>query len=265
MEEEKKRMEEKEIALSWALDAIKDVLGTQSIRNKIVNTFFPSSKNSRYMKTFDAFQQYSFPPFNEKEQEILQYCKEIMQLKNYVVFTATNIQEEENDNETHYQTYIVDNTNKQLYVIDPAIDPKKKKGYGIYKPMVTYNTIQPFFVKHGYQFQYIKLTNPAQVSTEDVFCQSWSLYILLEVLKKGISGDTVIDIPKKQIDKYELLLNFYKQILIIETISDKLNSTYCKNVKKNKSFIKKTANFKNVLEMNASDIILEMNATDLQV
>ena len=98
-----------------------------------------------------------------------------------------------------------------------------------------------------------------------MFCQSWSLYILLEVLKKGISGDTVIDIPKKQIDKYELLLNFYKQILIIETISDKLNSTYCKNVKKNKSFIKKTANFKNVLEMNASDIILEMNATDLQV
>ena len=263
---------DREIAISWALDAVKDVLGTQNTRNKIIKTFFPPIKNAKHMKTFDAFQQYECMPFNDKEKEILEYCEEIILLKNYVVFTATNIQENEDDQETHYQTYIVDNTNKILYAIDPAINPKKKYGYGIYKPMITYKTIQPFFEKNGYQFQYVKLMNPAQTLTEDVFCQSWTLYILLEVLKNGVSSSSstlemdeiLINIPKKQIDKYELLLNFYKQILVVESISDKLDKTYKSNVKKNKAFIKThTTNFKNIALMSATDIILNMKPSDL--
>ena len=262
---------DREIAISWALDAVKDVLGTQNTRNKIIKTFFPPIKNAQHMKTFDAFQQYEYMPYNDKENEILEYCEEIILLKNYVVFTATNIQENEDDQETHYQTYIVDNNKKILYAIDPAINPKKKYGYGIYKPMITYKTIQPFFEKNGYQFQYVKLMNPAQTLTEDVFCQSWTLYILLEVLASGVStGSTIemdemlINIPKKQIDKYELLLNFYKQILVVESISDKLNKTYKSNVKKNKAFIKThTTNFKNIALINATDIILNMKPSDL--
>jgi len=262
---------DREIAISWALDAVKDVLGTQNTRNKIIKTFFPPIKNAQHMKTFDAFQQYEYMPYNDKENEILEYCEEIILLKNYVVFTATNIQENEDDQETHYQTYIVDNNKKILYAIDPAINPKKKYGYGIYKPMITYKTIQPFFEKNGYQFQYVKLMNPAQTLTEDVFCQSWTLYILLEVLASGVStGSTIemdemlINIPKKQIDKYELLLNFYKQILVVESISDKLNKTYKSNVKKNKAFIKThTTNFKNIAIINATDIILNMKPSDL--
>ena len=262
---------DREIAISWALDAVKDVLGTQNTRNKIIKTFFPPIKNAKHLKTFDAFQQYECMPFNDKENEILEYCEEIILLKNYVVFTATNIQENEDDQETHYQTYIVDNTNKILYAIDPAINPKKKYGYGIYKPMITYKTIQPFFEKNGYQFQYVKLMNPAQTLTEDVFCQSWTLYILLEVLASGVStrstlemDDILINIPKKQIDKYELLLNFYKQILVVESISDKLDKTYKSNVKKNKAFIKThTTNFKNIALLSATDIILNMKPSDL--
>jgi len=277
---------DKEIAISWALDAIKDVLGTQHTRNKIIKTFFPPIKNAQHMKTFDAFQQYECMPYNDKENEIVEYCEEIILLKNYVVFTATNIQENEDDQETHYQTYIVDNTNKILYAIDPAINPKKKYGYGIYKPMITYKTIQPFFEKNGYQFQYVKLMNPAQTLVEDVFCQSWTLYILLELLrltspefpcfslclhpvpfaalKATARSKIVINIPKKQIDKYEILLNFYKQILVIESISDKLDKTYKSNVKKNKAFIKTHATeFKNIALMSATDIIINMTPSDL--
>ena len=150
--------------------------------------------------------------------------------------------------------------------------------------MITYKTIQPFFKKNGYQFQYVKLMNPAQTLTEDVFCQSWTLYILLEVLASGVStsstlgilrqsstasdrskmDEILINIPKKQIDKYELLLNFYKQILVVESISDKLDKTYKSNVKKNKAFIKThTTNFKNIALMSATDIILNMKPSDL--
>ena len=114
--------------------------------------------------------------------------------------------------------------------------------------------------------------NPAQTLTEDVFCQSWTLYILLEVLASGVSSsistlemdEILINIPKKQIDKYEILLNFYKQILVVESISDKLDKTYKSNVKKNKAFIKThTTNFKNIALMSATDIILNMKPSDL--
>ena len=39
-----------------------------------------------------------------------------------IVFTATNVQRDEDDFETHFQTFIVDNDDKIVYAIDPAYD-----------------------------------------------------------------------------------------------------------------------------------------------
>jgi hypothetical protein len=67
----------------------------------------------------------------------------------------------------------------------------------------------------GYETVFVDLNTPAQVSEGDVFCQSWSLYILLQMLKKNEYHNNVsFQIPKSQIDKYDLLLRFYKQLFI---------------------------------------------------
>jgi hypothetical protein len=253
--------ETKAISISWAIFALKDVIGREHIRNNIITAFVPNIQNAKHMKTFDAFQQYNHAPYDNKKNKILKYCEKIMTLPNKVAFTASNIQQHENDMETHYQCFIVDNEKKKLFAIDPAIT---KTGNGIYEPIVTYEIIQPFFETHGYDFQFIELSNPAQTTTEDVFCQSWSLHILLYILCNGIH---CVDIPKLQLDKYAMLLDFYKQIVVFDEVANELNETFVQYVsdKKNKkNILASGGNFDRILQMNAADIILNMNPIDMQ-
>jgi hypothetical protein len=226
------------IAISWCLHSMKEVLGMEEIRNIIIRHFIPKLKYIDKIRTFDAFQQYDKPPFDDKKKEIIEHCKKIIKWKSLGIFTATNIQINNQDYETHYQCFIVDNKKKQVYAIDPAMDHTTETGYGIYDPTVSYEVIQPFFEKKGYTFQYIKLTNPAQINEEDVFCQSWSLYILIMVL---LENKHTIDIPKLQIDKYVILLDFYKKIIDLPDISSELDHVYKSNINENKDFIEKNA------------------------
>jgi len=249
------------IAVSWAILALRDVMGREHVRNSIISTFIPDIKNAKYMKTFDAFQQYKKAPFDNKKNKILKYCEKIMKLKNTVVFTASNIQQDAKDMETHYQSFLLDNAQKKLFVIDPA---KTKTGYGIYEPMVTYEIIQPFFESNGYVVQYVELSTPAQTNTEDVFCQTWTLYILLDILRNGIH---VVKIPKSQIKKYETLLGFYKEVLLNGNIANELNETYIDyitNKQNKKNIVTNGGDIDRIMKMNATDIILNMKPDDMR-
>jgi len=226
------------IAISWVLHSMKEVLGMEEIRNIIIRHFIPKLKYIDKIRTFDAFQQYDKPPFDNKKKEIIEYCKKIIKWKNLGIFTATNIQINADDHETHYQCFIVDNKQQRVYAIDPAMDHTTETGYGIYDPTVSYEVIKPFFEKKGYTFKYIQLTNPAQINEEDVFCQSWSLYILINVL---LQDTDTIDIPKQQIDKYVILLDFYKEILDLQDVSTELDYVYKHNINTNTDFIEKNA------------------------
>jgi hypothetical protein len=140
--------EYREAAVSWVLHSVKDVLGMEDNRKEVIKRFIPDIPNEDHIRTFDAEvkykkgkgktkgdkQQYD-TNYESKLKEIRDYCTEIMQLEKYVVFTATNIEEYQEygkDSETHYQTFIVDNIKKVLYVIDPA--KKNVRDYGIYIP-----------------------------------------------------------------------------------------------------------------------------------
>lgn len=258
------------IAISWVLHSMKEVLGMEEIRNIIIRHFIPNLKYIDKIRTFDAFQQYKKKPFDNKKKEIIEHCKKILKWKNLAIFTATNIQINEDDNETHYQCFIVDNKNQKVYAIDPAMDHTTETGYGIYHPTVSYEIIKPFFEKKRYKFQYIKLTNPAQINEEDVFCQSWSLYILINVL---LQNKHTIDIPKLQIDKYVILLDFYKEILDIPDVSSELEHVYKYNINENKEFIEENAKkeikkynltINDLLNIEPNKLIKSMSASEMQ-
>jgi len=307
---------DRSIAISWAIHAMKDVIGRQIVRKNIITMFVPKIKNAKQIRTFDAFQQYKTAPYDNKKIKILTYCANIIKRKSVVVFTASNIQENAEDMETHYQSYIVDNKNKILFAIDPAINPKTKSGFGIYKPMVTTDIIQPFFEANKYRFQFVKLSNPAQTTKDDVFCQSWSLYILLalldgpfranrlfangepldghvvpneSVVPKGggerlNSGDAqriskefdggndafrkTVTIPKSKIDKYAVLLDFYKKILVgVDGVADELNQTFVGYINDDDTIgdiIENGGDVVQIIQMKASDIILDMSPSDMK-
>ena len=255
---------EKAIAISWILHAMKEVFGIEKIRKDIIKTFYHAVKNPKYIRTFDAFQQYEKKPYTDKKNEIIDYCTSILGLSHYVVFTASNIQQNADDNETHYQTFLVDNRAKTLYVINPSRDLKTEHGYGIYEPEVAEKVLRPFFEAHGYKVQYIDLTHPAQVITDDVFCQTWSLYILLEILKHGVH---VVDIPKTQKGKYELLLGFYKTCLSeVPSVAKELQHEYAAAIKENKTMIEEESgmDIKNIKSIDVVDIVMNMTAKDMK-
>lgn len=255
----------KHIAYSWVLYAMREMMGMEKIRNEIVNTLFPNIKNAKKMRTFDAFQQYEEPPFDDKAVEILDYCTNILNRKKYVLFTASNIQRDEYDNETHYQCFIVDNKHKKLYIIDPAY---KNDGPGIYHPEIAHDIIQPFFQLHGYNTHFVKMTNSAQTDTNDVFCQTWSLYIAIKMLnmKWAKKDDVIIKIPKSQTAKYNVLLCFYRKILRkIPGINKELNKLYRNCVEENYTEINKYTNAESVVQMDATELLFKMTADEIEM
>jgi hypothetical protein len=242
----------RETAISWTLHAMKSMLGIKSVRNKVLKYFYPAIKNLVKANTFDAF---------DPVEEIVKYVEGIMTVEPYVVFTASNTAELVAEPETHYQTFYVDNINKQVYAIDPA---RKSGKDGIYTPYVSLNLLKPLFEKHGYTFTFIEMTNPAQSSKRDVFCQSWSLYILLEILQNGIHK---VKIPKLQLERYGLLLNFYKEILQIPTIPQALKKEYVSEIKANKDVILSDGtetDYKYLLGMDPVILLQGMKKKDME-
>lgn len=222
---------------SWVLHALKIILGDESIRQEILLHYFPDlhhgnitklKKGSKYhIRTFDAFVEPG-KTREDKYEKIRSFLTEVIKSKGVVVFTATNVQRDEEDNETHFQTFIVDNDQKKVYMIDPAnnriIDKNDKKykkdknilvsGQGIYYAEAAHNLVKPFFEENtDYTVEMVQLSHPAQIIEDDVFCQSWSLFILINLLKDSAYKNVkIFDIPDEQIDKYNLILMFYKKL-----------------------------------------------------
>lgn len=254
---------ERTIAISWLLYSIRVVMGMEEVRKKIIIAGYPKIKNRHFIRTFDAFQQYETPPFTDKQEEILAYCEQILACKTPVVFTASNIQQNAEDEETHYQTFLVDNQQKLVYVINPSWDKNAPNQYGIYEPEIAYRVIQPFFENVHYEVKYIELSNPAQETTEDVFCQTWSLMILLDILNRG---PRVVVIPKSQSEKYTLLLSFYQNVFKeIPMAAAELNDVYAKTIRENATIICEEGGIdsKHIGSIYAMDLLFSMTPKEM--
>lgn len=259
-------------AIRWLLHALKNTLGYNDVRKLIIEHYYPSIQNPEYINTFDAFikkykkEQSDYDiKYNDKIIILHKYFEDIMKLDEYVVFTATNIEEfrakgKGRDNETHYQTFIVDNKHLQLYAIDPAL--KSNGELGIYTPQIAIDEVMPFFEDNGYKTQFIRLKNSSQTIEDDVFCQSWSLYILLQVLQKSKNNDfnkISVDIPKSQLDRYTVLLNFYKDIATnIPDVKQILNEEYVSALNSARE-----PGYTKINNIIASDLLLTMTPEEM--
>ena len=133
--------------------------------------------------------------YNYKVGNLIKYLKTISSFANKIIlFTVANLPNA--NNESHYMTFILNNITKQLIIIDPALVNGKP---GIYSPYIAIQTIEPF-VNNNYDVKWLDTSNTCQTDKNDVFCQSWSLY--LQIMN---CNSNVIDIPQDQFCKYEVL------------------------------------------------------------
>jgi hypothetical protein len=166
----------------------------------------------------------------------LAYCEKIRTIQPYVVFTASNIlfddldEHGKQDTQTHYQCFYVDNANKILYVFDPSRTADGKEG--IYEPQITKKTVGKFFRSKKYEVVYVRPTHPAQMYDSDVFCQTWSLYLLIQFFKHDCEKKTVLSVPEKMVDKYAVIIDFYHKILdTIPEVKNELVWAYQEDLK----------------------------------
>jgi hypothetical protein len=262
----------KKISISWALEAMKTVLGYEDIRNMIIEYHFPQIENPQEMRTFDAFQQFENPPFIDKAMEITDYCEGIIEddgVTGIIVMTAANIQVSEYDNLTHYQSFIIDKDAKTVSAIDPAA---KANGVGIYEAAISETIVFPIFRSHDYDCKFINLSHPAQTNKGDVFCQTWTLVILLKALEKiykknnekRFIGIIHIPAPRPKINKYRMLLEFFKSILEnVPEVGEAVTIEYLEVVNMNKAYISEYCSFEKIVEVDIVELFRFMTAEDI--
>ena len=267
-------MKLKELAISWLIHSIKILLGDEGIRRYIILNKFPNLKHNlkKDIRTFNPFIKRR-KTRQDKHKEIENYLDYIIKLKkDIVVFTATNVQQNDKDIETHYQSFIVDNNNKKVYAIDPAFDKDEENFIGIYYAEITHDVIKPFFETKGYDLDFVHLSTPAQSTTNDVFCQSWSLLILLDLLKnnKYQEENLKFKIPRTKPERYEMILDFYKDIFIHSTpeLLDNLQEEYNGSINDYKYDVDdddclNEEQKKQLLEVDIADLLHKMKKSDI--
>ena len=259
----------KELSIIWLLHSIKILLGDESIRHYIILKKYPDLKHNlkKDIRTFDPFVKKG-KTRQDKYKEIEKYLDYVIKLKKgIVVFTATNVQQNDEDNETHFQSFIVDNDHKKAYVIDPAYDKDKDNFIGIYYAEVTQEAIKPFLESKGYDFKFVPLSRPAQSTTNDVFCQSWSLLILLDLLKNNKYQGTNVEfkIPRTKLERYEILLDFYKDIFIdsMPELLDNLQEEYIGSINECLDDCPNEAQKEKLLEVEVGELLRKMKKSDI--
>jgi len=202
---------------SWIIIAVKTVIGYTDVRNKILKECIdPKYKNIVYGPTFSI---------NGKEN-LNEYLDDIITLMNdnkkkIILFTCTNdfgITSKKSI-ETHYQTFIIDTFNRNVIMIDPS---RKHTESGIYSPYAAWYIGK--YIKHRIEcnINWLNLKNPCQVYTKDMFCQSWSLYLLITAMNNDILNNPnyVVNIPFELEEKYKILLKFYAIVFKIKYIKN---------------------------------------------
>lgn len=211
-----------DVLSSWVLDALRKTYGYGDIRNKILEHFIKNNKIVAYGKTFGV---------ENTESQLKKYLAEITETKtnaNYLLFTASN---KPYLGETHYQTFVLDFITKQLWVIDPASVMGRS---GIYASFVATETIIPFFKSLKWKTSFVQLTNPCQTTMDDIFCQTWSLYLQIQLTKQlidNVKNVSVIVVPKSLRSRYRNLNKFYKDTIGISGICKELKETYKETIK----------------------------------
>lgn len=283
-EELDKTTKEYKVAVSWVVHCIKNVMGYDDVRKSVLKYLIPDIQNLSYSATFSGLEE-------DYQNIITKYILNKATKKSpYVVFTTANPSSEDKEfPETHYQFFYVDNVNHVIYSIDPASVYNPKTGKvkrGVWEPiasegMINYlkkNTIDG----HRYTLEYVKTSHPAQTSQNDVFCQTWSLLLMVEFIKQTHTTppspagyrQIVIDVPEDERVRYQKIIDFYHLVTDIpvlggkprEKICDILTTEYQQELANHQSMIVgdlSTTMYNKLMKMNPCLIMKHLTVDDI--
>lgn len=227
------KMDMRNIAVSWILYSIRETVGLTTVRNTILKKQIQSigkyaDDSIQYGKTFSSGDTYD---------DIYEMITDFEGSdKRYLIFTSNGeIVQKRNKRmrceliESHYVSFIVDKQEMTVTMIDPS---RKNRDIGIYNPYIGLQ-LRPYFKKMGYKVEWLEMTSPCQINHHDVFCQTWTMFLVLKWMKYGPSK---IFVSRDQSKKYEKLLKYFKKLLRFEVFKTELKISYLENIKNHEDF-----------------------------
>jgi len=222
---------------SWVLYSIRETYEKQNVRNKILKHILHNGITRRgyipvYGKTIN----------NRTSQSSLKsYIEELTtqyppdpDSKLVIMFTVSN-QYDPVTHETHFQSFIYVPGSAIIYAFDPARDCWQDEGiYAAHavdevEDLIKYYNDSKKTIDANLQITvaFPEVVEACQIHDNDVFCQTWSLFLqvfaIFTLLTTGKVEENPI-IPVDQFEKYQILLNFYKKTVPI--ICDELRKNY---------------------------------------
>ena len=226
------------IAISWVLYSIRETIGLTSVRNVILKNKIDQlgEYDIKYGKTFskgDTFEDI-YDLINENTNNLIFTSNADIVSKFTGGQKKKTKKRKRNEElvESHYVSFILDRVKMTVTIIDPS---RKNGKMGIYNPYIGLH-LESFLKKEGYNVKWLEMTSPCQISYDDVFCQSWTLYLIFKYYESehyvsDYNNDNVIYIPKKQDKKYKKLLDFFKELASYEIFRTELKISYNENIK----------------------------------
>lgn len=223
---------DKKIPESWVLYSIRETLGLTEVRNSFLKKNI--EKLGRYPKNSIIYG--NMYTSGNTYSEIHEAVRDLEgSNKEYLIFTANgevtkNPVKVMGQVESHYVSFIVIKKESRVIIVDPS---RNKGKDGIYHPYIGYQLIK-FFEDNGYATEWLEMTKPCQTKYHDVFCQSWTLYLVYTWFKVNQYHTGPVDIPRSQKKRYEILLKMFKKLLFDEKFYDELMYSYHKSIKNHK-------------------------------
>jgi hypothetical protein len=224
----------KDIAVSWVLYAIRETNGLSIVRNDILRSKI--NKSGKYKKdeiyygeTFTSGNTFDdiyglFNNFEGSDKQILIFTS------NGEVRKNTRKRARAQLTESHYVSFVIEKRESKVTIIDPSRNNGK---IGIYNPYIGI-ALEPFFRSKGYKVKWLEMSSPCQINHHDVFCQSWTIYLVYKYL---VDDDPIIHIPTTQRKKYRKLLLFFKSLLDFKMFRKELFLSYKDSIKNHENRI----------------------------
>lgn len=165
--------------MSWAIHALKILIGENEIRDYILNNKFPGVNHA-----FTLSVDYT-------NEDLIKECKKVEEMDiERVAFTVA--QKATVGSPTHYIGFLFSKTEGRLYIFDPAMGAN---GF-TYSADEETNIVRYCFKKYSHVFIQPSYT-ACQTSALDTYCQSWSLWLIIKFLTHVNSGGRLILRKKK--------------------------------------------------------------------
>lgn len=212
------------VVASWVLIHLRETMGSSFVRHAILRKALGSLEGVTFGKDL-------LTPVNWNSAD--KVLTQTLTNTGIVLFTASNLPDA-TTGETHFQTFLVNPSAKYVLMIDPARKPTGAEG--IYSAFASTESIRPFYESKGFRVDWVLTTFPCQTKEEDVFCQSWSLYLLIETFKNQLKPEknrvNKLPIPRSQKEKYAVLLEFFKECIQIQEVCSQLQKEWTAFTKK---------------------------------